>query len=105
MRSLLLIMSISSLAFAATYRQVAGLSETIQRVEDSVFIPADPANRDYADYLAWVKQGNRILPPLPPSSDEVANKLAKEKALTDVKDSKKTDAEKIDALLTIIGVK
>lgn len=30
----------------------------IRRKADNAFIPADPRNADYADYLAWVEQGN-----------------------------------------------
>jgi len=30
----------------------------IFRTEDSAFIPADPANTDYQQYLAWVAEGN-----------------------------------------------
>jgi hypothetical protein len=30
----------------------------IQRDEDGAFIPFDPANRDYQDYLAWLDEGN-----------------------------------------------
>jgi len=33
-------------------------STTIFRVADQSFIPADPANRDYQEYLAWVAEGN-----------------------------------------------
>ena len=27
-------------------------------IEDDVFIPFDPDNRDYQEYLAWVAEGN-----------------------------------------------
>jgi hypothetical protein len=30
----------------------------IQRDEDGAFIPFDPDNRDYQDYLAWLDEGN-----------------------------------------------
>ena len=30
------------------------------------FIPADPLNRDYAEYLAWVAEGNTPDPYIPP---------------------------------------
>jgi hypothetical protein len=33
-------------------------SETIQRKEDMAFIPPDPANKDYQEYLEWVAEGN-----------------------------------------------
>lgn len=33
-------------------------TDTIVRIEDGAFIPADPANGDYQAYLAWREQGN-----------------------------------------------
>ena len=33
-------------------------SQTIQRKEDHAFIPFDPANTDYQEYLEWVAEGN-----------------------------------------------
>ena len=46
--------------------------DTILRLADNAFIPPDPANTDYAAYLAWVEEGNTpepapALPPPPPS--------------------------------------
>ena len=41
-------------------------SDTILRLADNAFIPPDPANTDYAAYLAWVEEGNMPDPaPLP----------------------------------------
>lgn len=37
-------------------------SAFIVRIEDGAFIPADPANSDYATYLAWVAEGNTPQP-------------------------------------------
>jgi hypothetical protein len=39
-----------------TYQLTTG--DTILRIEDNAFIPPDPANTDYAAYLAWVEEGN-----------------------------------------------
>jgi hypothetical protein len=55
----------------------------IQRDEDQAFIPFDPDNRDYQDYLAWLDEGNApneppaiptppIEQPPPPDINEVA---------------------------------
>jgi hypothetical protein len=54
----------------------------IQRDEDGAFVPFDPDNMDYQDYLAWLDQGNEPYPaqtpadPLPevvPVEDRVAD--------------------------------
>ena len=34
----------------------------ILRVSDNAFIPFDPANTDYQEYLKWVAEGNEPLP-------------------------------------------
>ena len=39
--------------------------DTILRLIDNAFIPPDPANTDYQQYLLWVSQGNTPLPPDP----------------------------------------
>jgi hypothetical protein len=31
---------------------------SIVRLEDNAFIPFDPANVDYQEYLVWIEQGN-----------------------------------------------
>jgi hypothetical protein len=38
----------------------------IVRDEDGAFIPTDPGNIDYQEYLAWTKKGNKPTPYLPP---------------------------------------
>lgn len=32
--------------------------EGIKRTTDNAFIPFDPANRDYQEYLEWIAEGN-----------------------------------------------
>jgi len=39
--------------------------DTIIRLTDNAFIPPDPANTDYQQYLLWLEEGNTPLPPDP----------------------------------------
>jgi len=39
-----------------------GNESCIQRLADSAFIPFDPDNTDYQQYLAWLAEGNTPLP-------------------------------------------
>ena len=43
--------------------------KTVCHVDTGRWIPFDPANTDYQEYLAWLAEGNEPLPadPLPPS--------------------------------------
>lgn len=34
----------------------------VQRLADNAFIPFDPANTDYQEYLKWLEEGNTPLP-------------------------------------------
>ena len=35
---------------------------TVFRVSDNAFIPFDPANTDYQEFLRWCSEGNEPLP-------------------------------------------
>ena len=39
-----------------------GAATCIKRIADNAFIPHDPANTDYAEYLKWLAEGNVPLP-------------------------------------------
>lgn len=58
---------------AMTYQLTSG--DTILRLADNAFIPADPGNRDYREYLDWLAEGNTPEPaplPPPPAPDYIA---------------------------------
>lgn len=38
---------------------------TIFRLEDQLWIPVDPENKEYQEYLFWLEEGNEPLPPDP----------------------------------------
>jgi hypothetical protein len=60
-----------------TYQLTTG--DTILRLADNAFIPPDPANTDYAAYLAWLEEGNTPEPAPQPAPAPVltpAEKLA-----------------------------
>ena len=52
-------------------------AQCIKRLSDNAFIPFDPANTDYQEYLKWLEAGNTPLPanagegnePLPPEEN------------------------------------
>jgi hypothetical protein len=37
----------------------------VYKIDNEFYIPRDPANTDYQQYLNWVSQGNEPLPPDP----------------------------------------
>jgi len=39
------------------YKLLTGL-DSVHRLADNTFIPFDPANTDYQEYLEWLAEGN-----------------------------------------------
>ena len=37
-------------------------AKVVCRISDNAFIPFDPANTDYQEYLKWLEEGNTPLP-------------------------------------------
>lgn len=73
------------------------IAESILRIADNAWIPLDPANRDYREYLEWLEAGNTPLPAPEPPEIEPAPAL--------------TPAEKlaaagltVDELKTLLGL-
>ena len=44
------------------YKLILEDSKVVQRLSDNAFIPFDPANTDYQEYLAWLAEGNEPEP-------------------------------------------
>ena len=41
---------------------IAGPAVCVKRSSDNAFIPFDPANTDYQEFVQWCEQGNSPLP-------------------------------------------
>ena len=41
---------------------ITGAAQGVKRLADNAFIPFDPANTDYQQYLKWLEEGNTPLP-------------------------------------------
>jgi hypothetical protein len=57
----------------------ADAEQTTLKRDDNAFIPTDPANTDYQEYLAWLSEGNTPDPaptPVPVAPPTPAEKLA-----------------------------
>jgi len=42
--------------------KITGQQNCIKRLADNAFIPLDPANMDYQEFLRWKEEGNEPLP-------------------------------------------
>ena len=57
---------------------------SVIRIADGAWIPNDPANMDYAAYLAWLAEGNVPDPVDPPTAEDILSKAkAERQALVD----------------------
>jgi hypothetical protein len=69
----------------------------IQRDEDGAFIPFDPDNVDYQDYLAWLAEGNTPNPPpaipTPPMEEPPPPDITQVNAQVQDIDARLTDLE------------
>lgn len=75
---------------------------SVTRLSDGASIPADPANRDYQEFLQWVADGNTpdAADPLPePETPPTEILLALLADVTDVDETKPI----LEAMLLILG--
>jgi hypothetical protein len=42
--------------------QLTSSPNIVRRLADGAWVPADAANSDYREYLAWLAEGNQPLP-------------------------------------------
>jgi hypothetical protein len=47
-----------------------GMIQSVQRLSDGAFIPFDPGNRDYQQYISWLEDGNTPDPAPTPVAKE-----------------------------------
>jgi len=43
-------------------KDLRGNVSSVKRLSDNAFIPFDPANTDYQEYLKWLSEGNLPIP-------------------------------------------
>lgn len=58
---------------SAAYNEFGGINVTVedQPPDTTITVPADPANKDYAELQVWsAKEGNQIAPYVAPSLPE-----------------------------------
>lgn len=48
--------------YKLTPLDLSGKQSSVQRLSDNAFIPFDPANTDYQEYLKWLEAGNQPQP-------------------------------------------
>ena len=95
---------------AADYQQLrdatspAEISSTVLRVADQAYIPDDPANRDRAEYSAWLAEGNTPDPPAPPSRAGVIAQSTQALSLSQAQqlNAAGRTQEAVDAILDIM---
>jgi hypothetical protein len=106
MKTLLILFAIANLSWA-DYREIASndgkpKADMIQRIEDGAFIPSDPNNRDYQEYVKWLDSGNRPVEIVPSEATAVGEEPSQD--LMDAKDTKKSADVRLDALIKVLGL-
>lgn len=90
----------------AEYQLIAN-STSVTRRADGAVIPDDPANRDRAEYTAWVEAGGVPDPPPPPSRQGVIVQSQQALSFSQAKslNAQGRTQEAVDALITMLEPK
>lgn len=84
--------------------QLTADEHTILRVADQCWIPDDPANRDYAEYLAWVEDGGVPDPYIKPPKVSISNNSDFIARFTNQEYAKLGNVRVLDAQATKVGL-
>jgi hypothetical protein len=84
--------------------QLTETDAAVIRTADGAYIPNDPGNRDYQEYLAWVEAGGVPDPYVPPPKILIANNADFIARFTNQEYAKLGNVRVTDAQATKVGI-